>query len=946
MGRSSWNLWQGVFARSSKVRFGRDLRSRKPRSARLLVEPLESRTLLNGGSAVANNDFIDTDGTNPVVINVLANDSVPPAVQPATVLLQSLPVHGSATVGKDGSVTYKAVSGFGGTDTFTYDLQTSDGATSNAATVTVVVNRPKANDDVIDTDAGNPVTIAVLANDTDPDGPGKLNPATVAVVPGTGPSHGSTLVNADGTITYTPVDGFSGTDVFQYTVQDFPGATSNPAYVSVVVNRPQANDDFDSTNLNTAVKVNVLANDTDPDGPNKLNAATVQVLSSPANGSAQANADGTITYTPHSGFIGTDTFQYTVKDIANATSNPARVTITVINTGIVNADSIDTDAGNAVNIPVLANDSSPVGLQPSTVAVATAPGHGTAAAQSDGTINYTPAAGFAGTDTFTYTVQNTNGVTLGPATVSVIVNRPKANDDFTDTDAGNAVIVNVLANDTDPDGNNMLDPSTVHIAPNGNPHHGTASVNSDGTITYTPVDGYSGTDTLEYTVNDVNHATSNVATVTIVVNRPTANDDLIDTDGTNPVTISVLSNDTDPDGLNKLDPSTVKVVSGSGPLHGQVLVNPDGTITYTANMGFDGTDTFQYTVKDVANATSNPATVSVTVNRPTAEDDGATTFGTTPVTVNVLANDSDPDGAGKIDPGSVTVVSGPAHGSTHVNSDGSITYTPAAGFSGIDTFGYTIKDLPGATSNVATVRVDVNPPTAVPDSVSTFGTTPVVIPVLSNDSTIGGSLVPGSIVITSAPSHGSVSLNPNTGQLTYIAASGFFGTDSFGYQVSDSFGSVSNPTTVTVNVQHAPRPVVRLAGHRHGRLSITDPVTGRVVVLTPFGKNFHGVMRVAVGDINGDGRFEILAAGQGWPAVLVLDGLTGAVLGRLSVRGIAHASGVQLTSADVNHDGRDDIIVRFGPNKHPHFVALDGVSGAPIAGVTDAQLSQFFTAQG
>src|SRR5262249_54127404 len=160
----------------------------------------------------------------------------------------SLPQHGSASVNADGTVTYQAFAGFGGTDTFSYTMQDVNGAGSNTGTVTVVVNRPKANDDDIDTDAGNPVTVSVLDNDTDPDGPTPPNPATVPVAPGTGPPEGSTHVNADGSITYTPVDGFSGTDSFQYTVQDVHGATSNPAFVTVVVNRPQANDDFAETN--------------------------------------------------------------------------------------------------------------------------------------------------------------------------------------------------------------------------------------------------------------------------------------------------------------------------------------------------------------------------------------------------------------------------------------------------------------------------------------------------------------------------------------------------------------------------------------------------------------------------------------------------------------------------------------------------------------------------
>src|SRR5262249_31129926 len=116
-------------------------------------------------------------------------------------------------------------------------------------------------------------------------------------------------------------------------------------------------------------------------------------------------------------------------------------------------DVIDTDAGNAVQVNVLANDFSPnARINAATLQVATNPAHETAIVDpAVGAIIYTPVAGFSGTDTFTYTVADVAGMVSSPGHVSVIVNRPTANDDFTDTDAGNPVVINVLANDTDPD---------------------------------------------------------------------------------------------------------------------------------------------------------------------------------------------------------------------------------------------------------------------------------------------------------------------------------------------------------------------------------------------------------------------------------------------------------------------------------------------------------------
>jgi hypothetical protein len=931
----SWEAW----ARGTR---GRSQKPRRPHKLSPVLELLELRALPSVATPVANDDFTSTDGTNPVLIAVLSNDSAPAGVNMHSVHIVAGPGAGSAAVDPGtGAVTYTPGQNFAGTDTFTYNFQDANGVTSNTAKVTIVVGRPTADDDEIDTDAGNPVAIPVLANDS-----GHLNPATVAVE--AAPAHGTTSVDPNtGAITYTPQQGFSGTDTFTYTVKDDGGAVSNPARVTVVVNRPTANDDFAQTNMNTAVTIDILGNDTDPDGPGRLNPASVAIRGGPGHGTlTQDPSTGAVTYTPAARFFGTDTFTYTVQDVANAVSNVATVTITVKSVGVVNDDSTDTDAGNPVNIFVLANDSSPNGFNTSTLTVPTPPAHGTVTVDRvTGVITYDPADGFSGTDTFTYTVQDNSGNALGPARVTVVVNRPTANDDFTDTDAGNPVTIDVLANDTDPDGPDKLDPATVSVVTP--PAHGTASVNPNGTITYTPQDGFAGTDTFTYTVQDVNDATSNPATVSVVVNRPTANDDSADTDGTNPVTVDVLANDTDPDGNDKLAPATVTVVTG--PSHGSVTVDPaTGAVTYTAEAGFAGTDTFTYTVKDVANAASNPATVSIIVNRPTAENDTAITFGTSPVRVDVLANDSDPDGPDMIDPSTVTVVTQPAHGTTSVDaSTGEITYTPSAGFSGVDTFTYTVQDFPGATSNVATVSVSVNPPTANPDSATTVGTTPVAVNVLANDTDPTGSLVPGSVVVTAGPSHGHVTVDPASGQITYTASRGFLGADTSTYTVADSFGSRSNPATVTVNVTQAPAPVVQ-RGNAHKshnpHLFVFDPHTGSLEFdLTPYGPHFTGGIHFTLGDVNGDGVVDILtAAAHGHRPVFVFDGQTGAVLESLRPAGLRRANRVRVAAGDVNGDGVADVLTLIGQGRKARGQAFDGVSGALLGPLTRAAIDRFF----
>ena len=180
---------------------------------------------------------------------------------------------------------------------------------------------------------------------------------------------------------------------------------------------------------------------------------------------------------------------------------------------------------------------------------------------------------------------------------------------------------------------------------------------------------------------------------------PDAKDDTASVNEDNSVTIPVLANDTDP------ETDALTVTGASDGANGTTVVNPDGTITYTPDPDFNGTDSFTYTVSD-GNGGTDTATVNVTINAvndaPLAQDDTATTDFESDVTIPVLGNDTDVDG----DTLSVTDVTDPANGSAVINADGTITYTPDAGFSGEDSFSYTVADGNGGT-DTATVTVSV-----------------------------------------------------------------------------------------------------------------------------------------------------------------------------------------------------------------------------------------------
>ena len=349
-------------------------------------------------------------------------------------------------------------------------------------------------------------------------------------------------------------------------------------------------------------------------------------------------------------------------------------------------DTAVTDEDVPVTIDVLGNDSDPDG-DPLTVTGASSP-NGSVTVNPDGTLTYTPNPDFNGTDTITYTVTDGQGGTA-TSTVTVTVNpvndAPEAVDDTATTPFNTPVTIAVLGNDSDVDG----DPLSVLGTPTS--ADGTVVVNGDGTITFTPNTGFTGTAVIDYTITDPDGLTDTAQVfVTVGTNgAPTPAPDTAVTDEDVPVTIDVLGNDSDPDG----DPLTV---TGASSPNGSVTVNPDGTLTYTPNPDFNGTDTITYTVTDGQGGTAT-STVTVTVNpvndAPEAVDDTATTPFNTPVTIAVLGNDSDVDG----DPLSVLGTPTSADGTVVVNGDGTITFTPNTGFTGTAVIDYTITDPDGLT---------------------------------------------------------------------------------------------------------------------------------------------------------------------------------------------------------------------------------------------------------
>lgn len=762
-------------------------------------------------------DWATTNEDTPLNVAVKANDSDPDG-DLLTVTWADPGTNGSTVVESGTTVTYTPNPNFHGIDTFTYTVSDGNGGT-DTATVTVTVNSvndpPVAVDDSATTNEDTAVFIPVLANDSD------VESVLTGIGVTTQGTKGTAAVQGDGTIRYTPNANANGADSFTYTVSD--GSATDSATVSVTItpvnDAPVAWNDIVDTPEDTAITIAILANDVDVDG----DPLTAGNLSAVSNGTLVLNPDGTVTYTPNPDFRGYESFTYTASDPSGAQSTATVfVEITPVNDPptAVN-DAATTNEDTALNFDVASNDTDPDGDNLVVSAV-------TQGAKGSVVINnspslfgkyviYTPNANANGSDSFTYTVSDGKGGT-STATVAMTVTPvndvPDAVADSVTTAEDTPVTFDPRANDTDADGDTL----TVTSVNGGT--RGTPVLNADGTVTYTPNANSNGTDFFQYHISDGNGGTdSALATITItaVNDAPDARNDLPLTQEDTPITINVLSNDVDPDG------NTLTVTSLTQPAKGAAALNADNTITYTPNLNTNGSDSFTYTISD-GNGGSDTATVDVTVSPvndpPVAATDAATVAEEGTVTLSVLANDTDPEGSAL----TLVSVAPAAHGTVTLLAGNQVGYQPAANYSGPDTFTYTVRDSAGLTAT-GTVNVTVtpvnDPPVAGSDGAATNEDTPVVIPVLANDTDVDGGAL--SVTAVTQGANGAVTSDGST--VTYTPASDFNGGDSFTYTVSDGNGGTATASVIVsiAAVNDAPAAAADSGSTREG-VAVVIPV--------------------------------------------------------------------------------------------------------------------------
>jgi VCBS repeat-containing protein len=720
-----------------------------------------------------------------------------------------------------------------------------------------VSNPPQAVNDKFDRSAAGAATLDVMANDLG--GASKslysLNQQSpTAAATSASTQLGASISIVNGKVSYAPSGatfaalavGETAIDTFSYTIQLGNGAFSvatATVTVSGTNDGPVAAADTATTGENQTLVIDALANDTDVD---HLDTRSLVSVTGPAGKGQATITDGKVTFAPGSAFdhlaVGqseTVTLTYVMADQHGAqSSSTVTVTVTGQNDGpVAAADVAAGDENQALTIDVLANDTDvDAGDAKALVSVAAPAGKGDATVV-DGKVAFAPGSAFdhlavgqSETVTLTYVMADQHGA-QSSSTVTVTVtgqnDGPVAAADVAAGDENQALTIDVLANDTDVDAGDAKALVSV-AAPAGK---GDATV-VDGKVAFAPGSafdhlavGQSETVTLTYVMAD-QHGAQSSSTVTVTVtgqnDGPVAVADVATGHENQALAIDVLANDTDVDAGDAKALISVTAPAGKGVaaiVDGKVLFNPGAAFDHLA-AGQTELVTLDYVMQDgqgAQSASTIVVTVTGTNDAPVAAADTAATNEDTAVTITVLANDTDVDGA-VLTPSLSTSTT--AMGASIAVVNGQVVYNPAGssvlqalnpGQSVVDTFTYSVADAAGAvsTSTVSVTVGGVSDGGAVNDALSSGEDNRIYIDVLANDvgqgfKQITGLNGGGYTGVSTLGAHieitnGQVFYNPQNAAAIQNLNSGDTAVDTFTYTMVDSSG-VATTATVSVTI--------------------------------------------------------------------------------------------------------------------------------------------------
>ncbi len=673
---------------------------------------------------------------------------------------------------------------------------------------------PVAVDDPVLARSRSSVTVEVTANDYDPDG-------TAVALDSVGvPGHGTVGIASASTLVYTPEPGYVGLDEFEYTIVDSGGASASASVVLELVAPDALNGapigvaDRATTAAGVAVVVDVLLNDIDPERdllqlggfspPAELGGKPIGEVTE-TKGPSELPA---LQFVPDPGFEGTAIFSYRPVDALGAVGDVVEVRVEVASADspnrppVARPDAVRVRHDIPAMVAALVNDLDPDNDDLVLTVVEPLP-PGLDVDVAGDALEVTARSGVGPLATFEYEVDDLHGHTVRSSVLVSVIddlepNRPPiVTADATKAVAGEPVVIEVTANDRDPDS----DPLTVTDVsqPDG---AGRAVVFGRSQIQFTPEEPSEGesqtTVRFTYTVTDgQGHDVDGDVTVTVLpeaLNEPPyARDDSTFTYVNVPVTVDVLRNDGDPSGGRPR-----LVGRPSCPAGGQATITTDEQVRFDPPT--DATGAYRCTY-EIANARQQSVSAQIIVsvrpalltNRPpTAVNDSLTVEVGTSATVDLTSNDRDPDG----DNSALKVLSSTAPVLGTAQRSGNVITFTAGDQSGIATISYQVADEQGKVSTgFLQVRITVRrnvAPIANPDARTVFGpAAPTSFSVLANDS--DPDETPGELRVTAASKGtGPATVTVSGSLVTLTPPADFVGQIVANYTITDGGGMSSH----------------------------------------------------------------------------------------------------------------------------------------------------------
>ncbi len=719
-----------------------------------------------------------------------------------TFIIVTSPVHGTLS-GANENLIYTPFGDYNGSDSFTF--KANDGTTdSNIATVLITVtpvqDNPTADSQSVILAEDGAQSIILSGSDVDGD------VISYSIV--TQPSNG-TITGASPTLTYTPYANYNGSDTFTFKTNDgLSDSNIGTVFITVTpIDDPPVAFDQTATPLTTPENIPkpIKLDGTDPDG----DVLSYIIISNPLHGILSGSGANWI-YTPTVDYNGADSFTFKAND-GTTDSNIATVLISVLpvnDAPIADNQLVTTLEDEAKDILLTASDTDGNVLG---YLVLTQPTHGTLTGTGSN-LTYTPLQNYFGGDSFTFSASD--GFTdSNIATVSLLVtpvNDPPIITPIPDLFVKEDSLLQVCLNVVDPEGDEVVFNLPSNISGGGTMAKDVAPY--DFCFIFTPSPNFNGTSVWEMKVSDINglSGTTPLNIIVMPVNDPPILIDLIATTKENTsLTGSVHSlGDIDPDGtvLN------VNTVPQSGPSNGVIVINVDGSYTYTPSLNFFGRDKVNIQICDngiplPSACATKVLTIDVTrINTLPPSSISTSTAEDTPT--SFCFNYVDPQGD-KITLGSIVNISGGGTLKATKTVGLCFDFSPALNFNGAAIWEIEICDdgSPSlCTKLTATINVTpVNdPPVALRDSVAVLRRVLQDGNVLANDYDIEKDALSVTTIPVTDVLHGELTLTSD-GRFTYISDKTFRGLDFLVYEVCDN-GSPSKCSTATlvINVEDLP----------------------------------------------------------------------------------------------------------------------------------------------